>query len=114
MLLLCIGYAVVVTTLLEFLQVVQSKVVNENLERKIRANSQYLGNLEARLQHEIVKAAPLLSANLDALPTPQLQQLVNAQEEALKRARSMLVGCFTHCCSIAACVRHATYYIPCE
>lgn len=81
-----------------FLQVVQSKVVNENLERKLRANSQYLANLEARLQHEIVKAAPLLNANLDALPTPQLQQLVNAQEEALKRARSMLVGHLTLVC----------------
>lgn len=71
---------------------VQSKTLNENMDRKLRGNSQYLANLEARLQHEIVKAAPLLSSNLDALPTAQLQQLVNAQEEALKRARSMLVG----------------------
>ena len=73
-------------------QVVQRKIFNENLERKLRGNSQYLANLESRLQHEIVKAAPLLSANLDALPTAQLQQLVNAQEEALKRARAMLVS----------------------
>ncbi|KAL3152113.1 hypothetical protein ABBQ32_001214 [Trebouxia sp. C0010 RCD-2024] len=65
-------------------------MVNENMERKLRGNSQYLANLEARLQHEVVKAAPLLSSNLDALPTAQLQQLVTAQEEALKRARSML------------------------
>ena len=77
---------------LPLVQVVQSKLLNENMERKLRGNSQYLANLEARLQHEIVKAAPLLSSNLDALPTPQLQQLVTAQEEALKRARSMLVN----------------------
>ena len=38
-----------------------------------------------------MKAAPLLNPNLDALPTAQLQQLVHAQEETLKRARSMLV-----------------------
>ena len=73
------------------------------MERKLRGNSQYLANLEARLQHEIVKAAPLLGSNLDALPTAQLQQLVVAQEEALKRARSMLVTslvwpCICYCC----------------
>ncbi len=33
-----------------------------------------------------------MGSNLDALPTAQLQQLVHAQEEALKRARSMLVS----------------------
>ena len=74
---------------------VQGKVLNENMERKLRGNSQYLANLEVRLQHEIVKAAPVLSSNLDGLPTVQLQQLVAAQEEALKRARSMLVKLVT-------------------
>ena len=69
----------------------QGKILNENLERKLKGSSQYLANLEARLQHEMVKTAPLLSSNLDALPTAQLQQLVIAQEEALKKARSMLV-----------------------
>ena len=47
--------------------------------------------MEARLQHEIVKVNPGLGTNLDVLPTAQLQQLVQSQEEALKRARAMLV-----------------------
>ena len=81
------------------MQVVQSKILNENMERKLRGNSQYLANLEARLQHEIVKAAPLLGSDLDALPTAQLQQLVAAQEEALKRVRSMLVTSLVQPCS---------------
>ncbi|KAL0026664.1 hypothetical protein WJX79_002501 [Trebouxia sp. C0005] len=68
----------------------QNKSYSAGLERKLRSNQQYLANLESRLQHEIVKAAPLMGSNLDALPTAQLQQLVHAQEEALKRARSML------------------------
>ncbi|KAL0051235.1 hypothetical protein WJX82_004155 [Trebouxia sp. C0006] len=68
----------------------QSKSYSAGLERKLRSNQQYLANLESRLQHEIVKAAPLMGSNLDALPTAQLQQLVHAQEEALKQARSML------------------------
>lgn len=83
-------------------QVVQSKILNENMERKLRGNSQYLANLEARLQHEIVKAAPLLTSNLDALPTAQLQQLVTAQEDALKRARSMLVNSLSRYISTCA------------
>ena len=74
------------------MQVSQGKSYSDGLERKLRSNQQYLANLEARLQHEMVKAAPLMASNLDALPTAQLQQLVHAQEEALKRARSMLVG----------------------
>ncbi len=73
------------------MQASQSKSYSAGLERKLRSNQQYLANLESRLQHEIVKAAPLMGSNLDALPTAQLQQLVHAQEEALKRARSMLV-----------------------
>ena len=81
-------------------QVSQSKSYSDGLERKLRSNQQYLANLEVRLQHEMVKAAPLMASNLDALPTAQLQQLVHAQEEALKRARSMLVGyhaSYMHC-----------------
>lgn len=82
------------------MQVSQGKSYSDGLERKLRSNQQYLANLEARLQHEMVKAAPLMASNLDALPTAQLQQLVHAQEEALKRARSMLVGYlapYMHC-----------------
>lgn len=90
--------------LLPLAQVVQGKVLNENMERKLRGNSQYLANLEARLQHEIVKAAPVLSSNLDGLPTVQLQQLVVAQEEALKRARSMLVTTLAWPCSCYCCL----------
>lgn len=71
-------------------EISQGKKYTEGLERKLRGNQQYVANLEAQLQHEIVKAAPLLNPNLDALPTAQLQQLVHAQEETLKRARSML------------------------
>ena len=89
-----------------FVQVVQSKILNESMERKLRGNSQYLANLEARLQHEIVKAAPLLGSNLDALPTAQLQQLVAAQEDALKRARSMLVTSLVRPCPCAAVRYH--------
>ncbi len=86
-------------------QVSQSKTYTEGLERKLRSNQQYLANLESRLQHEIVKAAPLMSSNLDALPTAQLQQLVHAQEEALKRARSMLVrGCSFHAAHHTYCL----------
>lgn len=80
-------------------QASQSKSYSAGLERKLRSNQQYLANLESRLQHEIVKAAPLMGSNLDALPTAQLQQLVHAQEEALKRARSMLVSIACAACT---------------
>jgi hypothetical protein len=81
------------------MQASQSKSYSAGLERKLRSNQQYLANLESRLQHEIVKAAPLMGSNLDALPTAQLQQLVHAQEEALKRARSMLVSIARAACT---------------
>ena len=83
----------------------QSKSYSAGLERKLRSNQQYLANLESRLQHEIVKAAPLMGSNLDALPTAQLQQLVHAQEEALKRARSMLVSI---ACAACTCLHSQT------
>lgn len=74
-----------------------AKAYSEGLERKLRGSQQYVASLEARLQHEMVKATPLLSPNLDAVPTAQLQQLVHVQEEALKRARSTLVRGFAAC-----------------
>ena len=74
------------------LQVAQCKNYIEGLERKLRGNHQHVARVEARLQHEMVKANPALGTNLDVLPTAQLQQLVQSQEEALKRARAMLVG----------------------
>lgn len=99
-------------SILPVAQVVQSKALNENMARKLRGNSQYLANLEARLQHEIVKAAPVLSSNLDGLPTVQLQQLVAAQEEALKRARSMLVTSLACPCSCYCYLLHCSAHDP--
>lgn len=74
------------------LQMAQCKNYIEGLERKLRGNHQHVAQVEARLQHEMVRANPALGTNLDVLPTAQLQQLVQSQEEALKRARAMLVG----------------------
>ena len=78
------------------LQVAQCKNYIEGLERKLRGNQQHVARVEARLQHEMVKANPVLGTNLDVLPTAQLQQLVQSQEEALKRARAMLVSDATY------------------
>lgn len=74
------------------MQVAQCKNYIDGLERKLRGNQQHVARLEARLQHELVKGNHVLGTNLDVLPTAQLEQLVHSQEEALKKARAMLVN----------------------
>lgn len=73
------------------MQVMQCKHYIDGLERKVRGTQQQVARMEARLQHEMVKGSGVPATNMDVLPTAQLKQLVHSQEEALKKARAMLV-----------------------
>jgi hypothetical protein len=63
-----------------------------SLQGKVKAQAEYVSSVEARLQEERKKAAPLLGMHLEELSSQQLAALARLHEEGLHRAQTMLAN----------------------